>query len=197
MVVSAEAVDLIRRAVSNQRVGAFTPVDVFDARKRVAPMARRLPGSQVDHHRRSANPTHVVEAAPAEISVVESVRAINHQVEAWAGRAHVLPASTFQVVISSATDEPIPVWAAIQPTHKVATPTAHDQIAAAQAFDEIVATLAFRLVGAGSQDQPIPPGTATNQVVSVQAPHGVVPSPSDDHVPCCCSDDPVVSFCAD
>ena len=150
MVVSAEAVDLIWRAVSNQRVGAFTPVDVFDAHKRIAPMARRLSGSQIDHDRRSADPTDVVEAAPAEISVVESVRAINHQVEAWAGRAHVLPASTFQVVISSAADEPIPVWAAIQPTHKVATPTAHDQIAAAQAFDEIVTTLAFRLIGAGS-----------------------------------------------
>src|SRR6185312_15233815 len=68
-VASAEAVDLIRRAVSNQRVGAFTPVDVFDARKSVVPMARRLPGSQVDHDRRPADPTDVVEAASTEIFV--------------------------------------------------------------------------------------------------------------------------------
>jgi len=113
-------------------------------------MARCLFGSQVDHDRRSANPTDVVEAAPAEVFVVESVRAIDHQIEALAGAAHIVPAPTFQVVISAATDELVPVSAAIQPAHKVATPTAQDQIAAAQAFDEIVATLAFPLVGAGS-----------------------------------------------
>ena len=113
-------------------------------------MARRLPGSQVDRDRRPADPTDVVEAASTEIFVVESMRTINHQIEALAGAAHIVPAPTFQVVISAATDEPVPVWAAIQPAHKVATSTAQDQIAAAQAFDEIVATLAFPLVGAGS-----------------------------------------------
>jgi len=93
--------------------------------------------------------------------------------------------------------EPIPVSAAVQPAHKVATPAAQNQIAAAQAFDEIVTTLAFPLVGAGSEDEPIFPVAATNQVVSLETPHGVVPSPSDDHIPFCCSNDPVVSCCAD
>jgi hypothetical protein len=150
VVVSPESVDLIWRAISNQRVGAFTPVDVFDAHKRIAPMARRLSGSQIDHDRRSADPTDVVEAAPAEVFVVESMRAIDHQIEARAGAAHILPAPTFQVVISEATDEPVPISAAVQPALKVATAAAQDQIAAAQAFDEIVTTLALSLVGAGS-----------------------------------------------
>jgi hypothetical protein len=125
------------------------------------------------------------------------MRTINHEIEALAGAVHIVPAPTFQVVISAATDEPVPVSAAIQPAQKVATPTAQDQIAAAQAFDEIVTTLAFPLVGAGSEDEPIFPAAATNQVVSLEAPHGVVPSPSDDHIPFCCSNDPVVSCCAD
>ena len=116
----------------------------------VSPMARRLSGSQIDHDWRPTNPTDVVEAAPAEVFVVESMRAIDHQIEARASAVHILPAPTFQVVISAATDEPVPISAAVQPALKVVTPTAQDQIAPAQAFDEIVTTLALSLVGAGS-----------------------------------------------
>ncbi len=71
------------------------------------------------------------------------MRAIDHQIEARASAVHILPAPTFQVVISAATDEPIPISAAVQPALKVVTPTAQDQIATAQAFDEIVTTLAL------------------------------------------------------